>query len=336
VLSRTVPKTVCLTALLLSEAACNQDHRSIGLGKVIQSDQELDRILPKDAKLEKLRGGFGLLEGPVWSPNEFLLFSDMRKHIIYKWSPEAGLSVFPAKTGFPDGNNERNNRSGPNGLAFDKEGRLTICEHGNRRVTRLERNGGLTVLAERYLGKHLNSPNDLVYRSDGLLYFTDPPFGLPGRDADPHKELPFSGIFLLSEGRLELVSDELRGPNGLAFSPDEKYLYIGNDYERKKIVMRYEVLPNGTLSNGEVFFDAASATGADWLDGMKVDIEGNLYVASSRGIIIISPTGKHLGTIEGPEKPLNLAWGDSDWKTLYVTAPTGLYLIHLNIPGSRH
>ncbi len=327
---RTIQKIACLTAFNLVEVACNQDHRSIGLGKVIQSDQELDRILPRDAKLEKLKGGFGLLEGPVWSPNEFLLFSDMKSHIIHKWSPEAGLSVFA------DRKKEQNNRSGPNGLAFDKQGRLTICEHGNRRVTRLEMNGSLTVLAERYGAKRLNSPNDLVYRSDGLLYFTDPPFGLPGRDANPDKELPFSGIFLFSDGRLELLSDELSGPNGLAFSPDEKYLYVGSHYEQKPVVVRYEVLPNGTLSKGEVFFHAASTTKAEWLDGMKVDIQGNLYVAASSGIIIISPIGKHLGTIEGPEKPLNLAWGDSDWKTLYITAGTGLYRIHLNIQGSRH
>ena len=325
--SRTIPKAIWLTAFILVEAACNQDHRSIGLGKVIQSDQELNRILPKDAKLEKLRGGFGLLEGPVWSPDGFLLFSDMRSHIIHKWIPEAGLSVFPVKTRF---------RRGPNGLAFDKEGRLTICEHGDRRVTRLEMNGSLTVLAERYGGKRLNSPNDLVYRSDGLLYFTDPPFGLPGRDTDPQKELPFSGIFLFSEGKLELVSDELNGPNGLAFSPDERYLYVGSNNEQKPIVMRYEVVPNGTFSRGEVFFHAASVTRADWLDGMKVDLQGNLYVTSSRGIIIISQTGKHLGTIEGPEKPLNLAWGDSDGKTLYITAETGLYRMPLKIPGSRH
>jgi gluconolactonase len=253
----------------------------------------------------------------------------MRNHVIFRWSPEAGLSVFPVKTEFAD-------RSGPNGLALDKEGRLTICGHGNRRVTRLEKNGSLTVLAERYGGKRLNSPNDLVYRSDGLLYFTDPPFGLPGRDADPQKELPFSGIFLLSEGKLELVSDELSGPNGLAFSPDEKYLYVGSSNEHKPVVVRYEVLPNGTLSKGEIFFHLVSATTADWFDGMKVDIEGNLYVAASNGIVIISPTGKHLGTLEGPEKSLNLAWGDSDWKTLYITAGTGLYRMHLNISGSHH
>ena len=328
--SRTILKTACLTAFILVEVACNQEHRSVGLGRVFQSDPELNRIVPKDAKLEKLGGEFGFLEGPAWSPNQFLLFSDMKSHIIHKWSPEAGLSVFA------DRKKEQNNRSGPNGLAFDKEGRLTICEHGNRRVTRLEINGSPTVLAERYGGKRLNSPNDLVYRSDGLLYFTDPPFGLPGKDADPQKELPFSGIFLLSEGRLELVSDELSGPNGLALSPDEKYLYIGSNNEQKPIVMRYEVLPSGTLSNGEEFFHAATATRAQWLDGMKVDSEGHLYVTSSRGIIIISPTGKHLGTIEGPEKPLNLAWGDSDWKTLYITAHTGLYRMHLNIPGFRH
>lgn len=156
-----------------------------------------------------------------------------------------------------------------------------------------------------------------------------------GKDADPQKELPYSGVFLFSEGRLELVSDELSGPNGLAFSPDEKYLYIGSDNQQKPIIMRYGVNPDGTLSKGEVFFNAASVTKADWLDGMKVDVRGNLYVAAPSGVVIISPTGKHLGTLQGPEKPLNIAWGDDDRKSLYITAETGLYRIRLNIPGTR-
>ncbi|HSF67699.1 MAG TPA: SMP-30/gluconolactonase/LRE family protein [Nitrospiraceae bacterium] len=316
--------TAFLFTFVLLEAACGQDNRSVEFGKIVQVDPGLNRILTRDAKLEKLIGGFGLLEGPVWSSG-YLLFSDMKSHVIYKWHPESGLSVF-LKTGFTKG--------GPNGLAFDKKGRLVICEHGNRRVSRLETDGSLTVLAERYRGKRLNSPNDLVYRSDGLLYFTDPPYGLPGKYADPQKDLPYSGIFRFSEGNLELLSEELSGPNGLTFSPDEKYLYVGDDNQGEPVIQRYEVNPDGTLSKGEVFFNAGSVTKATSLDGMKSDIEGNLYVTASTGMIIISPTGKHLGTLQVPEGATNIAWGDDDQKMLYVTGAKSLYRIRISIPGS--
>src|SRR6185503_19091662 len=222
---------------------------------------------------------------------------------------------------------------GSNGLALDPQSRLTINEHGNRRVTRVEKDGRVTVLADKYEGKRLNSPNDLVYRSDGTLFFTDPPFGLPKFYDDPRKELPYSGVFALYQGKLNLVSTDLRGPNGIAFSPDEKYLYVGNWDEQKKVVMRYEVGINGSLSNGRVFFDMTSAKGEDALDGIKVDQRGNLYVSGPGGLWILSPEGRHLGTIVGPEHPHNLAWGGDDGRTLFLTAQTGLYRIRLKIAG---
>jgi gluconolactonase len=243
--------------------------------------------------------------------------------------------VFKTKSGYAGVDIGEYGQPGSNGLTLDREGRLTINEHGNRRVTRLEKNGVVTVLADRYEGKRLNSPNDLVYRSDGALYFTDPPFGFPKVFDDQRKELPFSGVFCLINGTLKLVSTDLRGPNGLAFSPDERYLYIGNWDEQKKIVMRYAVHADGTLSNGQVFFDMTSAVGEDAIDGLKVDQQGNLYVSGPGGLWILSPAGKHLGTIKGPEHPHNLAWGDDDGKTLYLTAQTGLYRIRLRIPGVR-
>ena len=216
-----------------------------------------------------------------------------------------------------------------------REGRLTINEHGNRRVTRLEKDGTLTVLADRYDGKRLNSPNDLVYRSDGTLFFTDPPVGLPKFSEDPRKELPFSGVFSLQNGKLRLVTTDLTGPNGIAFSPDEKYLYVTNWDEKKKVIMRYESLADGTVSNGMVFFDMTVAPGEDALDGMKVDQKGNLYVSGPGGLWIISPDGKHLGTVIAPKHPHNMAWGDDDGKTLYLCARSGLYKMRLNIPGIR-
>ncbi len=195
--------------------------------------------------------------------------------------------------------------------------------------------GGDTVLADKYEGKRLNSPNDLVYRSDGVLFFTDPPFGLPKFGADPRKELPFSGVYSLRQGKLQLLTKELSGPNGIAFSPDEKYLYVSNWDEKKKVVMRYEVNADGTVQNGQVFFDMTSAPGEDAIDGIKVDQAGNLYVSGPGGLWVLSAAGKHLGTIVAPKHIHNMAWGDDDGKTLYLCARSGLYRMRLNIPGVR-
>jgi gluconolactonase len=291
--------------------------------------------VPPGATIEQLADGFLFTEGPVWVPDGYLLFSDPNANTVYRWSDDDGLSVFRTKSGYSGVDIGDYGQPGSNGLAVDREGRLTINEHGNRRVTRLEKNGVLTVLADRYEGRRLNSPNDLVYKSDGSLYFTDPPFGLPKFFADPRKELAHSGIYRLADGRLSLLATDLTGPNGLAFSPDEQYLYVGNWDEKKKVVMRYEVQPDGTLRAGTVFFDMTSAPGEDALDGVKVDREGNLYVSGPGGLWILSAAGKHLGTIGGAIHAHNFAWGDADGRTLYLTARSGLYRIRLGIPGSR-
>ncbi len=303
-------------------------------GKIIRLDPALDAIVPPNARIEKLASGFQFTEGPVWvRDGGYLLFSDPNANTIYRWSPEGQVSVFRTKSGYAGLDIGAYKQPGSNGLTLDKEGRLTINEHGNRRITRLEKNGVLTVLANRYEGKRLNSPNDLVYKSDGALYFTDPPFGLPQSDKDPRKELPYSGVFRLFKDKLQLLTKELSGPNGLAFSPDEKYLYVGDWDEYYKVVMRYEVNADGTLSKGKVFYDMTKAPGEDAIDGIKVDQKGNVYVSGPGGLWILSPEGKHLGTIVGSEHPHNLAWGDADGKTLYLAAQTGIYRIRLNIPG---
>ena len=304
-------------------------------GIVVKRDPGLEAIVPANAKIEKIAGGFQFTEGPVWHPDGYLLFSDPNNNVIYRWAPEGQVSVYRTKSGYKGVDIGEYHQPGSNGLTIDRDGRLTINEHGNRRVTRLEKNGVLTVLADRYEGKRLNSPNDLVYRSDGALYFTDPPFGLPKVYDDPRKELPFSGVFCLCQGKLRLVSKDLLGPNGLAFSPDEKFLYVDNWDVKKKVVMRYEVNSDGTLSKGKVFFDMAGAPGEEALDGMKVDQSGNLYVSGPGGVWILSPQGKHLGMIQPTELPANMAWGDEDGRTLYMTARTSVYRIRLNIPGVR-
>ena len=310
--------------------------------QVTRKDPALDEIVPRDAKIEKLAGGFLFTEGPVWvrrtdDTDGYLLFSDPNNNLIYRWTEDGQLSIFMTKSGYRGMDIGEYSQPGSNGLTLDKQGRLTINQHGNRRVVRMEKNGQLTVLADSNEGKRLNSPNDLVYKSDGALYFTDPPFGLPKFFDDPRKELPYSGVFRVSpDGKnVQLLTKELSGPNGLAFSPDEKYFYVDNWDEKKKIIMRYEVALDGTLTNGKVFFDMTPAEGEDALDGLKVDERGNLYVSGPGGLWILSPEGKHLGTIVGPEHPHNFAWGGDDGKTLYLCAKTGLYRIRLNIAGIR-
>jgi gluconolactonase len=236
--------------------------------QVVKRDPGLDAVLKPGTKIERLAAGFQFTEGPVWDrEGGYLLFSDPNNNLIYGWNPDGQISLYRSHSGYTGFNIGEYGQPGSNGLTIDREGRLTINEHGNRRVTRLEKNGVLTVLADRYQGKRLNSPNDLVYRSDGALYFTDPPFGLPKFFDDARKELPFSGVFCLINGQLKLVSTDLSGPNGLAFSPDEKFLYVDNWDLRREVIMRYQVHPDGTLSNGKVFFDATGEPGEDAWDG---------------------------------------------------------------------
>jgi gluconolactonase len=299
-------------------------------------DPALDAIVPRNPKLEKLAEGFRFTEGPIWvRDGGYLLFSDPNNNVIYRWTEDGDVSVYRTKSGYAGENIGEYGQPGSNGLTLDQAGRLTVCEHGNHRISRIEKNGVVTVLADAYEGKRLNSPNDLVYRSDGALYFSDPPFGLPRFHDDPRKELPFEGVFCLHHGALKLVSQDLTGPNGLAFSPDEKYLYVGNWDASKKVVMRYESLPDGSLTNGAVFFDMAAAPGDEAIDGVKVDVKGNVYVSGPGGLWVISPEGNHLGTIRGPELAANMAWGDDDGRTLYLTARTGLYRMRLHVAGIR-
>ncbi len=303
--------------------------------EVTRLDPAIDAIVPANPKIFKLAEGFQFTEGPVWLKTGHLLFSDPNANRIYEYSAaDAKLSVFKSNSGYSGMDVAEYFQPGSNGLALDPRGRLTINEHGNRRITRVEKDGRIEVLADKYEGKRLNSPNDLVYRSDGTLYFTDPPFGLPKFYDDPRKELPFSGVFALYKGQLKLVSTDLKGPNGIAFSPDEKYLYVGNWDPEKKIIMRYEVGADATLSNGKLFFDMTRAHGDDAIDGVKVDTQGNLYVSGPGGLWIISAEAKHLGTIIAPKHPHNLAWGD-DGKTLYLTAQGSLYRMPLKISGDR-
>ena len=302
---------------------------------VLRIDPAIDRIVPRDARVEHLAAGFSFTEGPVWLPEGLLLFSDPDDNRIYRWSEDLGVAVFRTKSGYSGTDIGEYRQPGSNGLTIDANGLLTIAEHGNRRITRLEKNGTITVLADRYEGRRLNSPNDLVYHSSGSLYFTDPFFGLPEFERDARREQPHAGIYRLAEGRVTLLSSELKGPNGIAFSPDERHLYVANWDERKKIVMRWDVTSDGLLANGRTFFDMTGAPGEEALDGLKVDRAGNVYVSGPGGVWILSAEGRHLGTLRGPELPANFAWGGADGRTLYLAARTGLYRVRLGVPGVR-
>lgn len=295
---------------------------------------ELDAVLPPGSVVEKLADGFGFAEGPAWSPDGALYFSDPNTNVIYRYRDGQHVEVFRTQSGYEGTDLHRYRQPGSNGLAFDPEGRLTVCQHGNRRVVRLDPDGSETVLADRYEGRRLNSPNDLIYRSDGSLYFTDPYFGLPGLEADSAKELPFSGVYMYKNGVLHLLVNDLLGPNGLAFSPDEQFLYVANWDPEKKWLMRYPVRDDGTLRAGTLFFDMTGAPGEEALDGVKVDAAGHVFVSGPGGVWVLSSAGQHLGTFSPEQLPANFAWGDRDGRTLYLTARTGLYRVRVQIPGA--
>jgi gluconolactonase len=313
---------------------------------VVKTDPGLDAVVSADATVDKVAGDFAFLEGPAWvreGSSGYLLFSDLPSNSIRKWSPDGTTSVFLQPSGFTgtdasDVGAEIDNGKakvfvlGSNGITLDSQNRVVFAAHGDRAIVRIEPDGKRTVLADRYQGKRLNSPNDLVYKSDGTLYFTDPPYGLRRAHDDPKKELAYQGLFMLKGGKLQVLTQDMTSPNGVVLSPDEKYLYVNDT--AKGIVMRYEVAADDTVGNGKVFADMTADKAPGVPDGMKVDNNGNLYTTGPGGIWIFAPSGTHLGTILTPEPGANLAFGDADGKGLYITARTTLYRVRLNTAGT--
>jgi gluconolactonase len=276
------------------------------------------RLVPM---LERVATGFGFTEGPVWR-GEDLLFSDIPNSRTVRYQPGYGgaeVTTFRHPTG------------NANGLTLDHDGRVLACEHSGRRVSRIDRSGKDETVVDSYEGKRLNSPNDVVVRSDGSIFFTDPPYGLPRRIEG--KELPFNGVYRVDpSGKIHLLVDDFELPNGLAFSPDERTLYV--DDSARHHLRAFNVSSDGSLSNGRVLAELTPVTGEKGVaDGMKVDRDGNIYCTGAAGVWIFDRNGRFLGRIVTPEVPANLAWGDSDWKTLYITAQTSLYRIRMNVPG---
>ena len=349
--------TSAFTSLTLSLVLLAAAPRQEGTQDAIDSSQikldrldpALDQIVPRGAKLERIATGFKWVEGPIWL-NGSLYFAEIPSDSIRKWNPGDGeVSMFITPSGYQGHTAYGGPEPGSNGMTADVHGRLTVAGHAQRDVYRLASlnpESQLTILADSYKGKKLNSPNDLVYRSDGSLYFTDPPYGLRTQsDQDPEKQLKINGVYRIPDAlgqqtgakprssELQLLVSDLTRPNGIVFSPDEKYLYVNNS-EPKKIWMRYRVQPDGSLTDAKLFYDATSDQRPGAPDGMKVDVKGNVYSTGPGGVWIFTPEGKPLGIILLSEKSANVAWGGADRRTLYITASSSVYRVRLNIPGA--
>lgn len=299
-------------------------------------DPAADAILAPEAAVENVKDGFGFVEAPVWIRERqggYLLFSDVVANVIYKLTPGGQLSVYLERSDWTDRSIVRPEKArfGANGLTIDRQGRIIYCAEADRAVVRIEKDGIRTVLADRFEGQRLNSPNDLVYKSNGAIYFTDPSGGGRFTGWDLKKELPFQGVFLIKDGKLRVLVRDFPRPNGIALSPDEKYLYVNDS--NTKIITRYDVQRDDTIANGRVFADLSADKAAGNPDGMKVDEKGNVYSMGPGGIWILSPAGTHLATIVPPEGGPGVAFGDADGKTLYISGSTTLYRIRLKVAG---
>jgi gluconolactonase len=326
--------TAAALVLVAGGIAASAERRTIG--RLERLDPRFDRLLLPATAIEVLADGFRWSEGPVWDrANGRLLFSDVLSNTVHAWSEKNGLSVFLRPSGYtgPEGGGGR--EPGANGLAFDGEGRLLLCQHGDRRVSRLGKEWGYTPLAERFEGRRFNSPNDLVFAADGSLYFTDPPYGLTRTFDDPGREIGWNGVYRLApDGRASVVVKDLKAPNGVGLSPDGRTLYVAQSDPARPVIMAYDLDAGGGVSAGRVLFDATPLvkTGPGLPDGLKVDRDGNLFATGPGGVLVLSAKGEHLGTIATGVPTANCAFGD-DGSTLYITANDKLCRIRTATKG---
>ena len=345
-------KRVCIAAIVSLFAISGAIAQPSDGQAVVRLDTALDALVSTDAKIELVKGGFGFTEGPVWvqqGQSGYLLFTDIPGNVIWRLTPDGTASVHLYNAGYtgpdmwrwgPIANNGRDRNdpgfeefvmSGADGLGLDPQGRLIIATFAGRSLDRIEKDGKRTVLADRYEGKRFGGPNDIAVKRDGTIYFTDTYGALRLRDKDPRKELDFNAVYKWKDGELVLVVKDMPNTNGLAFSPDEKYLYVNGS--RDNYVNRYDVLVDGTLANGKKFIDLSKETERGVTDGLRVDTQGNLYETGPGGVWIISPAGKPLGKIRAPEQSTNIGFGDADKKTLHIAARSSIYKVRVITPG---
>jgi len=332
--------TIMIITLVCSQRVLPQGSRAYPTtGKIVRLENTINELLPVDARIELLASGFEWSEGPLWvrdAGGGHLLFSDIPRNSVMKWQEGAGISLFMKPSGYT-GVADYGREPGSNGLALDLQGRIIFCEHGDRRISRLEKEGGKKTLVDSYRGKRLNSPNDAAVKSNGDIYFTDPPYGLPKGHRDPRRELDFCGVFRLStSGELTLLTKEMTRPNGIAFSPDENVLYVAQSDSANPIIKAFPVKSNGTLSGGKVLFDfkplMRKYPGGP--DGLKVDKGGNLFATGPGGVYVITPEGKLLGRIHTGKRTANCAWGN-DGSVLYMTTDDELCRIRTKTKGAN-
>ena len=307
------------------------------LGEIERLDPAVDQLLDEDAQIEILARGFTWTEGPVWVPEAqggYLLFSDIPRNTVFQWREGQGIRLFLQPSGYT-GHAFYGLEPGSNGLLLDPQGRLVLCEHGDRRIAVLTEDGGKRTLVDNYQGKRLNSPNDAVYMSNGDLYFTDPPYGLPNGWDDSRRELDFCGVYRLTrDGELTLLTDQLPRPNGIALSPDEKTLYVAQSDPKAAIWMAFPIQEDGTLGTGRVLFDATKWVGRrpGLPDGLAVDQQGNLWASGPGGILILTPEGRLLGRLNTGQRTSNCTFGE-DGKTLFITADSFLCRVRTRATG---
>jgi gluconolactonase len=305
------------------------------IGNIHRHHPALDRLIPHNAAIEVLAGGFYWTEGPIWvRDGEYLLFSDIPRNATLRWKEGEGVSIFLQPSGYT-GPGNYGKEPGANGMTLDARGQLVCCEHGDRRLSVLTQGGGKRTLTDSYQGRRFNSPNDCVYKSNGDLYFTDPAYGLPEQFEDPRRELDFCGVYRYGrDGVTTLLTAELSRPNGLAFSPDERILYVSNSDPERAVWMQYSVQPNGTIADGRVFYDATPNVSAlpGLPDGFKLDIEGNIFATGPGGVYVFNPSGELLGRLETGEATSNCAWGD-DGSSLFICSDMYLLRIRTSTRG---
>ncbi len=336
--SQTVSLTIIIFLALSLRIFAQEAKHYPTIGEVVRFDNHINDLIGSDTRIELLASGFEWSEGPLWIQDKsgYLIFSDIPRNSVMKWKEGEGISLFMKPSGYT-GVADYGREPGSNGLTLDLQGHIIFCEHGDRRISRLEKDGGKKTLVDNYEGRRLNSPNDAVVKSNGDIYFTDPPYGLPNRYNDPRRELDYCGVYRLSTaGKLTLLIKEMTRPNGIAFSPDEKALYVAQSDSKNPIIKAFPVKRDGTLGTGKVFYDYSSFYGQfpGSPDGLKVDRDGNLFATGPGGVYVITPEGKLLGRIHTGKPTANCAWGD-DGSVLYMTVDDCLCRIKTKTKGAN-